>query len=749
MPALTPQASLNLALDYLAFNPGRYIFPIAAGKKFPPCLKDNLASNAFNDDASIRECARKFPGCNWGLAHRKSNVLVVDVDTKPGKNGQVTYDLLDLDFGFPATEMTRSPTGGFHQIYDGPHIFAIGRYGFGDDIDSPNYSLIAGCVTKDGVYASEGNAPTAKAPQWFYTLLGRAKEKKASASNAVIDLDQETNVQWATLFCQQDAEPAIEGKGGDMQTVKTAMWLRDNGISEELGYILMLEFYNPRCQPEWDAEELRTKVANGYRYANQSAAGERTGQADFENEPFDPASIITEADERTISRERREREKGRQRLAATPLDQRQKIWNKQMIIDDWVFVADIDRFVNINDPRTPMWKRASFDAYFKYVAKGKLSENFFAAKENTIRRFEKIGYRPGQGVSVDGGRVCNLYRPSGVTPKEGEMDWWYEHVAYLFPDSEDQRHLMNWLAWFYQNIDKKPKHALLLQGRMQGTGKSFIVEMLARAIGKHNRRTVSQNDLHASFNGYAMNTKLIAVEELRAVERMTVKNALHDIITQDDISINQKNMPTFDMENCFGVIAMTNDDAAISIDMGDRRYLVLRTEATPRNGAYYGRLYGKLNDPEAIAAFAWMLQTYDYGQYNGADRAPYTSAKEEMIAAGLSELEAWMCENRDTYPLSGRVISTSDVIAILPARLERIGRLQAQVVSALKTHFQARMVGQPRVGNVRKRLYVVNGCPVFDMGGLEACVAVYEKDRLEKKAGPSSDFDFDEESKED
>jgi hypothetical protein len=81
--------------------------------------------------------------------------------------------------------------------------------------------------------------------------------------------------------------------------------------------------------------------------------------------------------------------------------------------------------------------------------------------------------------------------------------------------------------------------------------------------------------------------------------------------------------------------------------------------------------------------------------------------------------------------------------------LERIGRLQAQVVSALKTHFQARMVGQPRVGNVRKRLYVVNGCPVFDMGGLEACVAVYEKDRLEKKAGPSSDFDFDEESKED
>src|SRR5260221_1589159 len=146
---LTPEQSLNLAIDYITMNPGRYLFPLKPGKKFPPLLKNNLA-DASNNEAQIRAWCKKWPGCNWALSHKKSNTLVVDVDIKPGKNGQATYDDLDLEFGFPPTEMTRTPSGGFHLVYDGPHIFALGKYGFGEDIDSPNYSLIPGCKFSDG-----------------------------------------------------------------------------------------------------------------------------------------------------------------------------------------------------------------------------------------------------------------------------------------------------------------------------------------------------------------------------------------------------------------------------------------------------------------------------------------------------------------------------------------------------------------------------------------------------------------------
>src|SRR6266446_4334048 len=96
------KSTQDLALDYCALNPGRFIFPIKAGAKFPPLIKDNLTM-ASNDPEQIRAWAKKWPGCNWGVAHRKSKLMVIDVDTNKAKSkvGQQTYDLLDLEYGWP------------------------------------------------------------------------------------------------------------------------------------------------------------------------------------------------------------------------------------------------------------------------------------------------------------------------------------------------------------------------------------------------------------------------------------------------------------------------------------------------------------------------------------------------------------------------------------------------------------------------------------------------------------------------
>src|ERR1700722_17532288 len=214
--------TLDLALTYLDLHLGtRYIFPVRKHAKYPPLVSDNLAM-ASNDPEQIRKWHATWPGCSWGLSHKKSHTMVIDVDCNAakGKTGQLTFDLLDLEFGFPSTETSTTPSNGRHHIYTGPHVFALGIHGLGACVDSPNYSILPGCKTKDGEYVSNG-APAVACPQWIYDTIGRAKVRIADADEVVVDLDQQPMIEWAIDYLKHDAEPSIEGQGGEHVMFKT------------------------------------------------------------------------------------------------------------------------------------------------------------------------------------------------------------------------------------------------------------------------------------------------------------------------------------------------------------------------------------------------------------------------------------------------------------------------------------------------------------------------------------------------
>jgi hypothetical protein len=283
--------SLLLALAYIKRHPTRFLCPIAPLKKFPPCVRDNLDTGCSNDPEQIKRWATQFKGCNWGVAHRKSGLMVADIDTNPKKNkqGRITFDALDLIYGWPDTETTTTPSGGFHLVYEGPHVMALGKNGVGQDIDFPNYTLIAGCSFADGTSYVGNGAAAVPCPDWIYDTIKSAKTKAqiTNAGEVAVDLDQPANVATAIDFLKEDAEPAIEGRGGDFNTYKTAAYLKDLGISPSLAVDLLNEYYNPRCEPPWDREGLERKVTSAYAYTNLSKVGGKTAEADFSDDPAD------------------------------------------------------------------------------------------------------------------------------------------------------------------------------------------------------------------------------------------------------------------------------------------------------------------------------------------------------------------------------------------------------------------------------------------------------------------------------
>jgi hypothetical protein len=267
------------------------------------------------------------------------------------------------------------------------------------------------------------------------------------------------------------------------------------------------------------------------------------------------------------------------------------------------------------------------------------------------------------------------------------------------------------MAWLIQNIAEKPKHALIIQGTVNGTGKSFIYQVLEQILHPANVSRVPQNGLSSRFNSWALQCKLIVVEELRAVDRASVKETLHDIITEDVISVEKKGIDVQKIENCFGIFAITNDDAAITLDNTDRRYLVIRTDRTKAEAderaanGYFEKLFAKLKDPAAIAAVAYSLMSRDLQGYSGQKAAPMTAAKADMLEAGRPDLEQFLVEKIGNYPLNGRLLKIDDIIEILPRRLENKGtRLHSTIRNFLRSRGAIELGQCPMPSGERPRL---------------------------------------------
>jgi hypothetical protein len=748
--------SLELALDYLDRHMyTRYLFPIRAGAKFPPLLKDNLDGNCSNDPKQIIAWSKKFSNCNWGVAARKSGIMPVDVDTNKakGKIGDQTYLDLELTNGWPATETTTSPSGGKHHIYQGwtdddhpAHIMALGENGIGKDIDCPNYVLIPGCQLADGSSYTTDGADAVLCPQWIYDTIKSSKTKSriTDAGEIVVELDQPANITWAIDYLQNDAAPAIAGDGGEFITYKVAATLKDNGISPTLTLDLMLEYYNPRCAPEWERDDLEKKIENAFAYANLSKTGGRTAESDFANEPPEPpikpqgiwnvkTGKLDPPNTAKVKKDAADRAKVRADEAAKPDSEKEYRPTRNEVSNGWVYITGADVFVakemppmapNGYHPPRQMLKAVSFDRAFMYLTPkkgGKLSDDLLRMKKGGIARASQLVYRP--DVSSKFFRMgkesfLNLYIPSPIVsafdPDNPEavaaLEMWDAHLRYLFPDQESRDLVLNWFAWLIQNMEKKPRFALLVHGPLHGTGKSFLGKMLKSIIGSYNTSRITAKMLGSQFNQYAQNAKLIIVEELRALDRADVKETLHDMISEDEISINSKMEKLLSMLNCFGIFAMTNIDAALKLDNGDRRYMIIRCDAVPKPEAYYEKLHKLLRSEVAIAAIGYALANRELGEYSGEGRAPMTSAKAAMVRAGGGPLEQWMEDNAGKWPLKSRLVAVEDIVDALPRRFRNNQYVGQNITAELKAAFAGVPVRIP-VNGEKLRLWAIGAEP--------------------------------------
>jgi hypothetical protein len=238
---------------------GFRVFPLRQQSKEPLAGSD-WTNTATSDPDEIRRAWQDRPNANIGVL--TSDLIVIDVDVKGGKKGLESL----IDLGIPMdTLTTRTPSGGLHLYFNGPdRANSAGKVAPGIDIRSfHGYVVAPGSTTPKGAYTISNEAPVLDAPESLIARLDMPRERSATASAPLVEMDRPLALDMASRYLTEEAKaPDVGGRNDALFLV--AAHVKDCGVSEPVALDLIATLWNTRLAVPLDREEIEKTVGSAY-----------------------------------------------------------------------------------------------------------------------------------------------------------------------------------------------------------------------------------------------------------------------------------------------------------------------------------------------------------------------------------------------------------------------------------------------------------------------------------------------------
>ncbi len=554
---------------------GFFVFPIAAGKKSPPAVSQ-WQEKASRDPQVITNLWRTNHEYNVGICCNRfgdllGSLLVVDIDSRPNKNGYAALLQIELIEGLemPATYTQHTPSGGQHLIYYSAVRVRQGTdlLGRGVDVRSTGgYIVGPGSRTSDGNYRAEDHSvDIACAPQWLVERLRDRSENREPVGVGHVTVNPLGAERRVIHYLTQEAPIAIQGQSGDAVTYKVAQACKDFGAWPAMASALMAEHWNPRCVPPWDTVELQRKVQNAFLYGKHTP-GIAAPEAVFNALDAAPSQQTTEQKQH-------------------PLDALNK---------DYAFViagggAHI-LYETTDVSAVGVVEHVTLDAFRQKFAPVKMQIGDKTKSVASIwlewkerRSYDGIVFQPGQpkDITTDGGKMFfNLWRGFSVEPAERGathpsvgMFLEHLHVNVCRGNHDLSKWLINYFAHIVQRPYEKPLVALVFRGG-KGVGKNALIERVGALLGRHFLLTSNRRYLLGNFNGHLESCLLFALDEAFWSGDKQAEGVIKDLITGREHVIEHKGKEPYTVANRTRVVIIGNEDWLIPASVDERRYAV-------------------------------------------------------------------------------------------------------------------------------------------------------------------------------
>lgn len=280
--------------------------------------------------------------------------------------------------------------------------------------------------------------------------------------------------------------------------------------------------------------------------------------------------------------------------------------------------------------------------------------NYFLHEKQIAKRSQGAAWLqwPGKAYKPDGvgfyprpekcpPQVYNLFTGWGVTPREGDVSPYLEHLEKVICAGNHQAflYLVGWLAHLVQRPDEKPSVAIVLKA-IPGTGKGTTVKPILQMMGQYGVQVNGAGQIAGKFNATMANKLMVFADEV-TVNSSREADRLKGIISEDTINLERKGIDPEPMPNFSRLIFASNSEQVLRASIRERRYLVL--EPTPEHAQeknYFDRLHNWINNDGASHLMAYLLNT-DLSTFDPR-RAPVTAGLVREILSNLPPAENYV-----------------------------------------------------------------------------------------------------------
>lgn len=312
------------------------------------------------------------------------------------------------------------------------------------------------------------------------------------------------------------------------------------------------------------------------------------------------------------------------------------------------YVEKHTRFYDIKNDvffRSLSHAREAFLPEGEVMIDGKKTAHIFDlwAKSKSRRVIHDISYEPGQPEILEDNRLNSWVAPT-ITPRKANAKRWLDLVHFVMRKPEYAEWFLKWLAFPVQNPGSKLFSACFVHSKMQGSGKTFVVDPVMEFIhGEKNFHRLKSANLNSSFNEHAGSRTFVVVNEIYLPDyrdRRAAMGSLKDMITNEKTEVNKKFQPVItNVDRCNYYFSSNHDDALV-LEKNERRLFVVHAPEDRLPESTYAELDEWIREGDGARVVLHYLQNrVDTSDFNPKGDALLTPYKKALITLGQDPLQ--------------------------------------------------------------------------------------------------------------